>query len=172
MFYRDKILIWRVLNHGFFHDRRAMIWGVHTSLCPCYNLHQESIEHLFYSCFNLHRRWATIAVHLSGSHLGTIFCKDSLWSIIHAGVLRSRRSPVPLVIILEMLQCTWRERNDVRYRGSSLQVPIRQLLLQVTIHAKELMSLCHNAKKLCIWRKDIDTLVMAANQPGLAPPTV
>lgn len=32
-FYYDKITIWHVLSHGFFHHHRAMIWGVNTSIC-------------------------------------------------------------------------------------------------------------------------------------------
>lgn len=77
-FHIDKIIIWRVLHHGYFHHRRARIWGVHSRACPCCNVGIELITHLFFGCRNLQRRWATIAVLFAGSPLAHVFCHDSL----------------------------------------------------------------------------------------------
>lgn len=44
--YKDKVILWHVLNHGFFHHWRAMIWGVRTSICPSCNLKQSNISFL------------------------------------------------------------------------------------------------------------------------------
>lgn len=101
--YKDKVILWHVLNHGYFHQKRAMIWRVHNGICPCCNLQPKTIEHLFFGCKNLKCRWATIAILLSRNSLAQVFYHGSLWSIIHARVMRARRSPVWLLVIVEMV---------------------------------------------------------------------
>lgn len=81
------------------------------------------------------------------------------------GILRSRRSPVPLIIIVEMLGSIWNERNDARYRGLSAQIPIPWLLQKVVFHVKALLETCHSNKKRRIWEKELDMLTQAANLP-------
>lgn len=102
-FYYHKICISRVLNHGFFHHHRAFIQGVHFGACPYYTAASESIVHLFYGCKNLQHKWTTIGVILVGTPLAPIFCQDSLWRIICTMVLRSRRSLILLIVVVEML---------------------------------------------------------------------
>lgn len=86
-----------------------------------------------------------------------------LWNIIQVGVLRSRRSHVPLVIIVDMLQYIWTERNDICYRGSNSQLPITLLLKRAVLHVQAVMALCSSGKKLRIWRRELVFLEMAAN---------
>lgn len=66
-FYRDRVLIWRVLNLGFFHNRRAKIWGMSTGLSLHCHTHIETLEHMIFECRTIRRRWASIAVQLVGS---------------------------------------------------------------------------------------------------------
>lgn len=116
-FHRDWVLIWRILNHGFYHNRRGLIWGMSDSLCPYCHSHTESIEHLFFECCYVRRRWAGIVVWLMGSWLAPTSMKGSLGKILYSGIKRAQRNPVTLVIIVEMLASICRERNLVAYRG-------------------------------------------------------
>lgn len=87
LFYRDKIYVWRVLNHGYFHHKRAYIWGIHSGICPCCSSQSESINHLFFGCRKLRRRWATLVVLFAGSPLASVSRQNSLWGIIKVGIL-------------------------------------------------------------------------------------
>lgn len=164
-FYCDKITIWRILNHGFFHQKIALIWKVHNGLCPCCSTHLETIDHLFFGCRNLFRRWATIAVILAGTSFAPVFCKDSPWGIIYIGVLRARRSPIPFTIIVDMIQSIWRECNKIRYRGAQSQIPIRRLLGQSVIHGRAILETCSSVRKRRRWDEDLQVLERAANLP-------
>lgn len=77
-FERDKVLIWRVLNHGLFHNRRARIWGMNDRLYPRWRTHTESIEHMLFGCKSAHRRWVAIGVRLVGTCLAPTFMKLGL----------------------------------------------------------------------------------------------
>lgn len=138
-FYRDKVYLQRVLNHGYLHHRMACIWGVHFGLCPCYSSQPKTIDHLFFGCRDLHNRWATLAVIFVGSTLALVFYHNNLWGIIHFGILRSCRSPILLVIIIDMLHNIWLERNTIHYKASTSQLPIHTLLQQSVKHVNALM---------------------------------
>lgn len=129
------------------------------------------IDHLFYGYHNLHCRWATLVVIFTGSSLAFVFCHDNLWEIIHKGILRSCRSPIPLVIIIDFLQSIWLERNEIRYRDNRLQLPIHTLLPQSVTHVKALMEACHSVKNLWIWESELSVLKLAANPPGPFAPS-
>lgn len=161
-FYR--VCIRRVMNHGYFHHLQAWIWRVHSSLYPC-NSQPESIIHMFYECWNLRRRWATLAVVFVGSPFAPVFCQDTLWGIIHFGALRARRSPIPLVIIVDLLHDIWTEQNAIRYRGDQSQLPIRQLLYHSLTHVKALIEICKSDKKKRRWELELCYLELAANPP-------
>lgn len=105
IFVRDKICLWCIVNHDYFHHLRAQIWGVHSGTCPYCNSLPESINHMFFNCCNLKWRWDTLAVMLAGSPLARVFAHDSLWGIICLGVLRAKRNPIPLV---------WKECNSIQ----------------------------------------------------------
>lgn len=111
-----------------------------------------------------------IAVLFAGTKLAPIFTKDSLWSIIHVGVITSRRSPISLIVIVDMLQSTWQEWNEVWYRGNRMQLPIRQLLRLLVPHAQALIDSCSNVKKSRMWNVDLEILIRVANLPPILPP--
>lgn len=77
LFHRDKILLWRVINHGLFHNRRALLWGMNDGLCPRCRMHEETINHLFFECRSVCWRWATVAIFM-GTRLAPSFMKNSL----------------------------------------------------------------------------------------------
>lgn len=165
LFLRDKICLWHVLNHGYFHHLQARIWGVHPGTCPCCNSLPESIDHLFFGCRNLRCRWATLAVILAGTSLAPVFSHNSLWEIIRSGVVRAKCSPIPIVLILDMLQCIWSERNAIQYRCNCLQLPIRVLLHQSVNHVKALIDMCNSKKRQRVWTLELQFLELAANPP-------
>lgn len=78
--------------------------GVHFGLCPCYNIHQKSKDHLLVGCHDLRRRWATIAMIQVGKSLTLVFCKNFLWGMIHVGVMQARHNSISLIVIVEMIQ--------------------------------------------------------------------
>lgn len=125
---RDKVLLWRVLTYGFYHNRRGQLWGVCDGICPRCRLHIETIDHLFFECHSVRIRWENIGVCLMGTWLALPFTKSTLGEILYTGIMRAQRSPLPLVIIMEMIASIWRERNVVQFCGDRLQVPISRVL--------------------------------------------
>lgn len=126
--HQDKIVLWQILNHGFFTYRCAQTWGVNLDACPCCNNQIEMTSHLFFECRNLRRKWATIAVTLVGTGLEVCFTLNSLWEIIKGSIVRACCSPIPIIIVVEMLNNIWRERNRCSYNNDHSQIPIRHLL--------------------------------------------
>lgn len=141
-FHHDRIIIWRVLNHRFFTNKGARLWGVNDGVCPRCKAHEETMEHMFFQCNSVHRRWATIAVWLMGSRLAPNFAKQSLREILYTGITRAQRNLVPLVIIVEMLASIWREHNFVTFRGDRSQIPIQRVLQTVETHCRALTETC------------------------------
>lgn len=146
-FHHDRVVIWRVLQHGFFTNKRALIWKVNEGNCPLCHIHTETTEHLFFECWYVRRRWAAIVVRLMGTRLATIFMKGSLGEILYEGIMRAQRSPIILVIIVEMLVGTWRERNSVCYSGIRSQIPVKRLLSGAKAHCRALVNTCESRKK-------------------------
>lgn len=116
-FHREWVFIWRVLNHGLLHYRRALIWGLSGGLCPCCNVHTKIVEHMLFECREIRRRWDAIAVRLMGSRLAPTFMKGSLGEILYAGIMRAQHNLVSLIVTVEMLVSIWHEQNVVAYRG-------------------------------------------------------
>lgn len=163
--HKDWILIWQVLNHGFFHNKRARTWGMNDGICPCCHNQVETIEHMFFECRFVRRRWATIAVCLMGSRLAPPFTKGTLGEIIYARIWQAKRNPVPLVIIVEMVASIWRERNTISFRGDRSQIPISHLLRVAEDHGRALMMTSESERKRRMWERDLATLHEAANLP-------
>lgn len=120
---------------------------------------------MFFGYRNLRRCWATLAVLFAGAPFAHVFVQDFLWGIIHLGGLRARRSPIPIIIILDLLQSMWNEWNNIHYRGNRAQMPIRQLLRLSITHVKALMDTCTSVKKRKKWDSELHFLDLAANMP-------
>lgn len=84
--------------------------------------------------------------------------------------MRAKRSPVPLIIIAEMVKVTWNERNGIRYRGTRSQLPIRHVLGLAVRQVKALLVNCMSNKKRRLWESELKILEVAAKPPVLANP--
>lgn len=80
----------------------------------------------------------------------------------------ARRSPVPVIIVVDMHTSIWRELNGIRLRGDRSQIPIRQLLLNMMTHVQMVMELCSSKKKKRWWNKELDSLKEAAKPAPLS----
>lgn len=104
---------WYLLNHDFFTHKRVHVWGINLGAYLCYNTQIETINHLFFEYREVHRRWAIITVLLIGTRLEVCFNSNSLWDIIKGCIMQAKWSLVPIIIAMEMLNSTWRERNGI-----------------------------------------------------------
>lgn len=164
-FHWDWVVIWQVLCHGFFHNRRTHIWGLNDGLCLRCHTQMETIENLFFECRSMWRRWACVLV--MGSRLAPTFMKGSLEEMLYAGITRAQQSPVILVIIVEMLGRIWRERNALGYHGERVRIPIQRLLTATKAHSRALQETSESERKCRRWEEEIAILHEATNPPQL-----
>lgn len=84
----------------------------------------ENIVHLFYSCSKVRSRWEEIKTLLRNTNTlnkpqGTLF------EFIQTAIMLSERNPGPLVLITEICEALWKERNALgSTRVSSCDCPV------------------------------------------------
>lgn len=134
-------------------------------MCPRFHLHLEIVEHMFFECKMVRRRWAAITIKLMGTNLAPTFMKNLIGEILYVGINRAHRNPVPLVIIVEMIVSIWWERNQVNFWGDRSQIPILRLLSATENHSQVLLDTCESTRKRRKWEEGIRTLHEVANPP-------
>lgn len=58
--HRARLIAWRALHHSYFTNARGAIWGVTQNICLVCNQPRESIQHMFFECDAMSRRWIVI----------------------------------------------------------------------------------------------------------------
>lgn len=100
-----------------------------------------------------------------GTRIAPSFDNNLLDSILYAMVTHAQQNPVPFIIVLKMLACTWRERNVVCYCDDRAHIPIGQLLLNAETHGRALMDCNESGRKHRKWEEELCFLHEAAKPP-------
>lgn len=121
IFHQDKIVIWRLLDHGFFTHRHAEVWGFNFGLCPCCSNVVETINHLFHGCTNICCSWDTLGMHLVGTG----------WRISSCRIPYGKSSrEVSCILTITPYPSFWLLRCLIVSRGREKTSVIRELVVR------------------------------------------
>lgn len=85
----SRMLIWRIVQHGFATNHKAKKWNVNDGACPRCDLHQETINHLFLiQCSISKNWWIDMERFLCATEMGTDYGLQ--WSFFHHSKIYSR----------------------------------------------------------------------------------
>lgn len=70
-----------------------------------------------------------------------------------------------MIVIVNMLQNIWKERNTIRYQGNKAQLPIWRLLELSVTYVIALIEVYHSVKKKRRLLLDLDVLKRASTRP-------
>jgi hypothetical protein len=165
---RTKFLIWRLIQHGFFTASWGALWGVCDAVCPLCNLHDESTQHLFFVCPNVHQRWVTLIQLLdrTSCSFGQV---QSPMDIICAAVKFQARSPSRLILVAEMLWAFWTDSNHEVFQSVLCQTPIQIILRRSLLKFQSLTECTAASHKVAALTADMAQLNAILDQLIPAP---
>lgn len=92
-----RLLIWRVIQHGYYTNARGAVWTVCTNICPICLWDGENTQHLFFECPRLASRWDELLQIIA--HTCLDFCMgNSLFQKITTIIQWHRCSPIILIV--------------------------------------------------------------------------
>ncbi|KAL3697595.1 hypothetical protein R1sor_011671 [Riccia sorocarpa] len=126
--HRWKAWTWRFLQRGYFTASRGKGWSEEMQRCPKCRTGRETLEHTFWECRHIAGRILDL------KNCGAIPSEvNSLLQWIDYALLHSRQDSSFLWIFGVFINTTWRERNDMRFRGQKNTRPLRALLRQASL---------------------------------------
>lgn len=107
-----QLILWRVLNHGYFTNHWGAIWGVTPDFCPICKLLGESTQDLFFDYEKFNQCWDLIDGCLRNTPLLSLV-HGNLLQVLTKVVSRQRHCPTQLILLAEIIHTTWVECNQV-----------------------------------------------------------
>lgn len=158
-----KVMVWHVVQHGFFMGSRALTFMVSNGICTQCKGDIEDVAHLFF--LYLHsRRWADLVRDLRGTRLDHFFDDAHPWTIIQKVIGRACQNVIPLFIFYEMAHTLWDERNKSQFQGMRVSTPIRVILANALFARKAFSEEIISPKKMERFRVGLDNLAEATNR--------
>lgn len=155
----SRLIIWRILQHGYFTNVCEAWWDVYTNECPCCQQPGKSITHLFYNWDRLHTRRAILVGITKGTKLESMY-EDTLLGSIKQAVRRQWRNPTQLILIAEIFHATWTELSmAARQRGCyTFTFPLDHVILHALLQIKDLQDYTVSPKKMEILENSRDLI--------------
>lgn len=143
---RARLMIWRIINHGYFTNAHGLKWRKCKDKCPAYEGNGESISHLFRDCVEVDLQWSTLE-QMSWNKMLDFSLTNGLIVLLLKFISRQKRCPTLLLFIFKILQCTWVERNQV-FQRKMCRLSIPHILKNVLSQITKLKVLATSNKKM------------------------
>lgn len=127
---KPRMILWRITQYGFFTNSRALRWLVSDGICMRCGIHVEMIEHLFFDYHNAKRKWREIKRMTKGSNLSYVI-QNIFFVTIAQVIRRSKRKPSVIIMIGEVCNMIWLERNVFVYSRTYSRVLTWTIITQV-----------------------------------------
>lgn len=84
--------------------------------------HIEMIDHLFFECQNIKCRWREIKLIIEGLNLGYVI-QEMIFVTIAQAIWQSKRRLTMIIMIAEICNTIWMERNVIVYSRKYSIIP-------------------------------------------------
>lgn len=140
LFNKTRIMVWRIIQHGFFTGSRALKFTMSNGIYPRCKGKVENVDHLFFSCNHSKSRWAEIASNLRGTNLGVLVVFMGMLSLF----LYLSRWWLPF----GMVATFWDERNKAQFQGKWIYTPLKVILQNALFNGQTFLEKVRNKKKV------------------------
>lgn len=156
-----RLLIWRVLQHGYYTNSRGEVWMMCANICPtCLRGGKDTI-HLFFSCPRLAPRWAQFLQYTTSTALNLGF-RTFLFQLLIRAIQRHQRSPTPLIVLAEFLHSISLDCNHYFFRGRQTFTPWVTIWQDTSTHLQHIIhhtSSIHMFKRLTQDQQNLVTIL-------------
>jgi hypothetical protein len=113
-----------LIQNGYYTNTRGAVWGVCREVCPVCEIAPETIAHLFFECAEVKHRWIK-AVRLLRASKMSFGRVNSAFDIVSVAVRKHVTNPALLVLMEELVWCTWVERIKRVFQGNTSRMPLQ-----------------------------------------------
>lgn len=124
-------------------------WGVTQNVCPVCNQPGESIQHLFFDCDEVSRRWTMVHAIVRHSPLQSLV-QGNLFLTLKKAFQKQQRCLTQLILVTKIIHITWVERNQVARQGNVFWFLLEHVLRSALLQMKALKDGIHLDKKIAI----------------------
>lgn len=101
---------------------------------------------MFFGCQEISYKWALTRVLTRGTTL-ELLVGPNLFESIRVAVMKHRRCPAQLILLVEILQATWTERCLAAFQRPSFTFPLDHVIRHALLQVEALVEITINPKK-------------------------
>lgn len=151
-FNKIRIMVWRIVQHGFFIGSRALKFTVSDGICSRCKEGIEDIRHLFFTCDYNRQRWMELAHELRRSSFEGYFDDLTPWSIFQRVIGSVQRNVVQLFVFVEMITTLWDKRNKLQFLGKRIITLLRVIVQYALFNGKAFVEELRSLKKVALFK--------------------
>lgn len=159
-FPKVRFFMWKLIHHGFFTNSKALKWGVADGICPRCRVERETLNHLFFECIHVKPRWTLLGRITRGSKFIELQVDDPLTLITNA-IRKQKRQPGRVILLMEICNSFWQERNQANFHNSRSKIPIRTILANTHFHLDTMIvSVTSRRKHQCLITTQMELMTL------------
>ena len=158
---RTKFVVWQLMQHGYYTNTRGAVWGVCREVCPVCEIAPETTAHLFFECAEVKHRWIK-AIRLLRASKMSFGRVNSAFDIVSVAVCKHVTNPALLVLMEELVWCTWVERNKRAFQGNTSRMPLQVVFKNSAAKLETLAVSTGNKRRLAVLQENKNFLLRCA----------